>query len=104
MLLQNTQQLGLKRGSQFTDLVQKHAASLRHLQLASSLLSGARQCALLIAEEFALQQRLGDGWAIDRYVGLAGARHALVDGARTARHTGSTLAQQEDRPVAGVSY
>src|SRR5439155_19176 len=82
MLLQNTQQLGLKRGSQFTDLVQKHAASLRHLQLASSLLIGARKCALLIAEEFALQQSLCNGCAIDRYEGLAVARTALVNGAR----------------------
>ena len=65
---------------------------------------GAGKCALLIAEEFALQQRFGDGRAIDRYEGLAIARAALMNGAGDQLFASSTLAQQENRGVTGCNF
>src|SRR4051794_861750 len=57
-LLQDAKQLRLKVGRHLADLVEEDGALPRDFQLALLLRHGAGERALLMAEEFALQQRL----------------------------------------------
>src|SRR5262249_33666193 len=56
--LQHAQQLRLKGGGQFPNLVQKHGAAFRHFQLSLLLRQSAGESASLVAEKLAFQQRL----------------------------------------------
>jgi hypothetical protein len=55
-LLQEAQQLGLQRHRQVADFVEEEGAAVRQLDLALGLLGGAGEGALLVAEQFALEQ------------------------------------------------
>jgi hypothetical protein len=56
-LLQHAQQLGLEGRRDVADLVEEQRAAVRHLEAALAVAHGAGEGALLVAEEFALQQR-----------------------------------------------
>src|SRR5215467_1862679 len=85
-LLQEAQQLHLERQAHLRDLVQEQGAAVGHLHLALALGMGAREGALLVTEQLALQQGLGDGAAVDGHegtgvpwaVGVHGTRHQLL--------------------------
>ena len=92
-LLQHPQQLGLKHRSQLPHFIQEHSSAVSRFQLALLLRYGAGESPFLMAEQFALQQRLGQGGAVERYKGLAGARAIRMNGAGDqlfARSTFST--------------
>ena len=57
-LLQEAQQLGLQRHRQVADLVEEERAAVGRLDLAQGLLGRAGERALLVAEQFALEQVL----------------------------------------------
>ena len=65
-LLQHPQQLGLGARRQLADLVEQQHAAGRALDEAGPRLRGARERAPLVAEQLRLDQRLGQGRAVDR--------------------------------------
>ena len=60
-VLQEAQQLGLQRQRHVADLVEEQRAAVGQLDLADGLLRRARERALLVAEQLALEQ-LSPGW------------------------------------------
>src|SRR5262245_54390515 len=57
--LQDAQQLGLQLGLELADLVEEERAAVGELEPAALALARAGERALLVAEELALEQRLG---------------------------------------------
>ncbi len=80
LLLEEAQELHLQGGRQFADLVQEERAALGQLDAPLALDVGAGEGPLLVAEEFALQQVLRDGAAVDRDEGPVFAAAQRVDG------------------------
>ena len=65
-LLQHAQELGLRRRRELADLVQEDRAAVGELELPEPARRGAREGALLVAEELALEQRVRNRRAVDR--------------------------------------
>jgi hypothetical protein len=84
---------------QVADLVEEQGAAVGVLDLADGLLAGAGEGALLVAEELALEQRVGNGRAVDRHHALAGAGAQLVHGAGEALLAGARGAEEQGRDV-----
>src|SRR5262249_16867279 len=61
LILEQAQHLGLQSQRHVADLVQEQRAAADLLELADAAAVGAGEGALLVAEQLALQQRLGDG-------------------------------------------
>jgi hypothetical protein len=99
-LLQHAQQLHLQRQRQLADLVQEERAALGERDAAAPAARRARERAAHVAEQLALQQRLGDGAAVHRDERARGARRAAVDEAREHLLAGARLALQQHRRVA----
>ena len=91
-LLQDAQQLGLQRGRQLADLVEEQGAAVGLDEQAGAIRARVGERAALVAEQLALQQRVGDGGAVDgderafaaRAVEVERLRHQLLAGARLA--------------------
>ena len=66
-LAQKAQQLDLDGGVNLADLVQEQRAALRLFEAADAPLVGAGERALLVAEQFALQQRRRQRRAMHRH-------------------------------------
>ena len=97
-VLQGAQQLHLSVERQLPDLVEEQRALVGLDELAGALLGGAGEGALLVAEQDALHQILGDGAAIDGYEGLrfAGAGAGALDGAGDQLLADARFAFDED--------
>src|SRR5262249_35761723 len=65
------------------------------LEAAHPALERAGEGALLVAEDLALEERLGDRRAVDGHEGPRAPRRALVDGPRGELLAGAALAQEE---------
>ena len=63
--LQGAQQLGLKAAVHLGDFVEQQGAAVGLLELADAPRHRAGEGALLMAEQLAFQQVLGDGGAVD---------------------------------------
>ena len=96
-LLQHAQQLDLRRRRHLADLVEEQRAAVRQLEAALPPIGRAGEGALLVAEDFALEQRLGNRGAVDGDERKAGARAQLVDGLRDQLLAGARLAGDEHR-------
>jgi hypothetical protein len=59
-LLEHAEELHLRRGRDVADLVQEQRAALRELHAPRLAADGARERALLVAEELALEERVGE--------------------------------------------
>ena len=64
-LLEDAQQLRLRLSGRFADLVEKERPAVGELEHAHVLLVGAGERSPLVPEELALQERLGDGVAVE---------------------------------------
>ena len=96
LFLNQLQKLGLNMGRQLADLIQKQRSVVGQLDLADlAALLRAREGALLIAEELALEEIIGDAGAVDRDKGILVAAALLVDGTRDELLTGAGLACDE---------
>src|SRR5581483_9511606 len=91
-LLQEAQELRLQRDRQVADLVEEQRAAARRLDLAERLLHRAGERAPFVAEELALEQRLGDRRAVDRDEAAAVPRRQPVERAREQLLAGARLA------------
>src|SRR3970282_2003181 len=94
-LLQEAQKLCLKSKRHVADLVEKQRPAVRDLDLAEGLLGGARESALLEAEQLRLEQRFRDRGAVDRDEGSVRARAQSVDGLREQLLARAALALQQ---------
>jgi hypothetical protein len=95
--LERAQQLDLERDRHLRDLVEEERAAVRPLEDALLGLRGAGEAAAFVAEELALDQRLGDRTAVDRDERRGTPRAALVDRLRDDLLAGAALAFDQDR-------
>ena len=100
-LLNGPQQLGLQAGVHLRDFVQQQGAAIGLLELADAAGQRAGEGALLVTEQFAFQQVLGDGGAVDRDERLGGPAGLLVDVAGDHLLTRTAFAGDQDGGVGG---
>ena len=81
LLLQGAKQLGLQLRGDVADLVEEQRPLVGQLEAADLLADGAREGALLVAEQLALQQAGGDGRAVELDEGPLPAGAQVVQGA-----------------------
>ena len=96
-LLQRAQQLGLQADVHLADLVQQQRAAVGCLELADAARHGAGEGTLFVAEQFRLQQVVGDGGAVQRDNGTGGAARAAVDVAGQYLLAGAGLTGDQHR-------
>ena len=96
-LLQRAQQLGLQAHVHLADLVQQQGAAAGGLEFADAARQGAGEGALLVAEQFRLQQVFGDGGAVQRDERAGGAARAAVQMARQDLLAGAGFAADQHR-------
>src|SRR5262249_43249407 len=96
-LLQDTQQLRLRVGGDFAHLVEEDGAALGQLEPADAPRDGAGEGALLVAEEFALDQPARQGGTIDLDERTVLALARRVDRAGDQLLAGARLAGDEHR-------
>ena len=98
--LQHAQQLGLQVERHVADLVEEERAARRLAEASRARIDGAGEGALLVAEEFALEQLARDRRRVHRDEGARRARRRLVDRARHQFLAGAALAGDQHRDVA----
>ena len=101
LFLQEAQQAGLQVERQVADLVEEQNALVGGLDVADLALAGASERALLVAEQFGVDQVRRDRAAVHRHEGTARARRVLVDGARDQFLAGARFAADQDRRIDG---
>ena len=95
-LLERPQELDLHARRDLADLVQQQRPAVGRLEQARPVLGRAGEGAARVSEELALEQRLGDGAAVDRDEGPGRARGLLVDEPRDPLLARAALAGDED--------
>ena len=78
-VLEDVEQLGLKRGMEVADLVEEDCSAVRRLELADLELVGAGEGTALVTEELALQELAWHGGAVDLHERPGPADGAVVD-------------------------
>ncbi len=95
-VLQEPEQLGLERAAHVGNLIQENRAAVGLFDAAGLLPVGAGEGAFFVAEEFAFQEGLGNGGAIDAHiVGLVAAAQA-VQGAGHQLLAGAAFSEDQD--------
>ena len=115
LLLQHAQELHLHRRGHLADLVEEEGASVRRFEEPGSVLRRAGEGATGVIEELALEQRLGNGCAVqcheqprgpfglvvdqpgNRFLSdtaLAGYQHARIDAREAPRHDRAPTSSQ----------
>ena len=100
-LLQHAQQLRLRAQAHVADLVEEERAAVGLLELADLLRGGAGERALLVAEQLALDQLLGDRRAVDLHEGARRARRLLRWMARATSSLPTPLSPRDQHGGAG---
>ena len=95
VLLEKAQELHLHGGRDVADLVEEEGASVRGLEAAGPGGDGARERALLVAEQLALEEGLGQGRARHLHEGRRLRRAVLVDGLGEELLARPALSEQE---------
>src|SRR6266849_3787817 len=98
-ILQQLQELRLQSEVKLGNLVQKQRPAMCHLYAARLGAIGARKCAFLIAEQFALQQGARNGWTIHFYPRPHLPRGCRMDHARDDVLTRAALSLNQYRNV-----
>src|SRR4029077_1484077 len=101
LLLKNAEQFHLRVEGQLSDLVQENGASVSELEAADLLLDGAREGALDVSEQLALDKPRRDGAAVHFDQRPVVSSAAAVNGPREQLLAGAGLAEDEDRRVSG---
>ena len=99
--LQHPQQLGLQGQGQVPDLVEEERPPVGELEAPGLPLAGAGEGPLLVPEQLGLQQRLGDGAAVEGHEGLAAPLALPVDRLRHDLLAGAGLAQDQHGQARG---
>ena len=95
-LLQKAQQLSLQRQRQIADLIEHQRAAVRGLDFAYRLSRRTGERALLVTEELAFEQRLGNRGTVDGNETFIAARRERVQRPRQQLFAGAAFAQQQD--------
>ena len=101
LLLNQAEDLRLQRERKFPDLVEEERAALGHFDPAQFSRVGAGKSALLVAEEFVLEERFRDRRAVDGDEGAFGAGGELMNGARQQFLSRSAFPEDQDGGVGG---
>src|SRR5205085_8070970 len=94
-LLNHAQELGLKRGRQLCDLIEKNGSCLCAHEETFVIARCISEGAALVTEELTLQEIFRDGSAIDRNEGVLRAWAPLMDGLGDALLAGAALSRDE---------
>src|ERR1700680_3977000 len=81
LLLQHTQELGLKLQRNVTDFVEEERSSIRKLEASDSAFYRAGKCSLFMPEKFALQQSQRNRSAVQLDKCVVSPRTQFMDGA-----------------------
>ncbi len=95
-VLKRPEQLALKGQRHVAHLVQEQGAAVGRLEETGTILAGVRERAPPVTEEQTLEERLGDGGAVDRYEGSFPARAQLMQRTSDQLLSGARLAANED--------
>ena len=98
-LLQDAQQLGLHFRRDVADLVQEQRAAVRELETAGAACRRARERALLVSEQLALEQARRQRRGAHPDERAVAPRAEVVDRARDQLLAGARLAEEQDRAV-----
>src|SRR5215471_12544645 len=98
-VLQYAQELGLQVEGEFADLVQEDRAGIREFEASYLAGEGAREGALLMPEEFTLDERRGQGRTVDFDQRPVFARTAVVNGPRDEFLARTRFAQDQYRGI-----
>ena len=98
---QDSEQFCLGSRRHFANLVQQQRAAVGQLEAAGPPLRRAGECAFLMAEDFALDQCLRNGRAVDRDKGPRFARAQIMQRPRHQLLAGAALAGNQHRNVRG---
>ena len=102
-LLQHAQQLDLRGRRHLRNFVEKERPAVRELEASFASIGRAGERALLVAENLALEQRLGNRGAVDRHKRHLRARAELVDGLGHQLLAGARLAPDENDGLVGAA-
>jgi hypothetical protein len=94
--LDHPQQLDLQLQRHGFDFIEKHGAAVGMFQLADALAAGARERALLVAEQFGFDDFRRQGPAIERHEWCSPARPLVVQGAGDNLLARPSLAEDQD--------
>ena len=98
-LLQHAGELGLQRQAHVADLVEKERAAFGLLEASGRALAGAGKGALLVVEEFALDQFAGDRGHVDGDEGAIAPAPVIMQRAGDEFLAGTALARNHDREI-----
>jgi len=101
MLLQSTQELGLKFKGQLSDFVQEERASISYLEAAAFGSDRASKSAPFVPKQFALQQRRRYRCTVNRDETVPPTRAGLVNGLSDLFLAGAGLTLNENRAIGG---
>jgi len=97
--LQHAQQLGLHAQRALANLVEQHRAPVRGLEQPRLHRARVRERALLVSEQLALEEVLGDRGAVERHERPVLARRPRVQGLRDELLADARLARDEQRQI-----
>ncbi|HEX3150084.1 MAG TPA: hypothetical protein VHR66_18550 [Gemmataceae bacterium] len=95
-ILQNAQQLRLQSRRHFGHFIDEQGPAFGDLEQPCLGLVGARECALLVAKQFAFEQVLLQGGAVHGDEGMIASRAVAVDGARDQFLAGPARTPDQD--------
>src|SRR5262249_53940702 len=95
MPFQDAQQFGLSAGVEFADFVEEDCSAVGCFKFADLAFGGSRKRPLLMAEQFAFQEALGERRAIKANKRPVPPRTAEVDSSRDQFLTGTALATNQ---------
>jgi hypothetical protein len=98
--LEHAQELGLQRDRQVADLVEEQRAAVGRGERALAIAGGAGERAAHVAEQIALDQRVGGGAAVEHHERRVLARALVVDRPGRQLLAAAALAEEQDRRVA----
>src|SRR6266404_6344740 len=101
LLLQNTKQLCLQFERNIADFIQEQGAAVRRLETAQLLRHSAREGALFMTKEFALEESQGNRRAVQLHEGSICPPAVHVDSMRNEFFAGTRFAFNENRGVGG---
>ncbi len=100
-VLDHAQQLGLDRLGHLDQLVEKHGAAISGLEQPWFVADGSGKGTLHVAEHLGLEQRFGEGGAVDRHERPAGTPAVVMDELSNELLARAALAGNEDGGVGG---
>src|SRR5258705_6464664 len=100
-LLQDAQQLHLKRGREFTDFIKKDRAAVGYFQSPLLLRQRAGEGSLLVTKQFALQQRLSQRGAVNGHESFVCPFAVEMNRPRRQLLAGATLTGEQNGGICG---